>query len=120
MLIVTARLNPVLILLVSLVRVSLTFLGGAARTSFLEYIYFLETTSFTCFSNVFARCASKPSPQYIHLIHYTSQPSSTYINMNFVLPIRIAQLILAILVLGTAAYGKHASCSVSRRVALYR
>jgi len=50
MLIVTARLNPVLILLVSLVRVSLTFLGGAARTSFLEYIYFLETTSFTCFS----------------------------------------------------------------------
>jgi hypothetical protein len=33
--------------------------------------------------------------------------------MNFVLPIRIAQIILAILVLATSAYGERASRPVS-------
>jgi hypothetical protein len=37
--------------------------------------------------------------------------------MNFILPIRIVQVILALLVLGTSAYGECASRPVGRRVA---
>lgn len=38
--------------------------------------------------------------------------------MNFILPIRIAQVLIALIVLGTSAYGKRASCLASNGIIL--
>jgi hypothetical protein len=116
MLVVTGRLKPVLILLVPLVRVSLTFLGGVARTSFHKYIFSLNHL-LRLFPNFLGRCPNKSSPSYIHPVDCAFTPPPTYINMNFILPIRIVQVILAILVLATSAYGERISHSVAARVA---